>query len=329
MIKDCFKFALTAILIFTLISCDSNKSVTDPPETPYGQLQVNGIQLQDSNGQAIILRGTSFGWHNWWPRFYNADVVKWLAEDWGCNVVRAAMGIEPEGAYLDQPTSSLATIKAVVDGAIQNGIYVIIDWHSHNLNHDEAIYFFQQMVQTYGKYPNVIYEIVNEPDQESWAAVKSYAIDVIQAIRAIDPDNLILVGSPQWDQSLDLVAADPITGYDNLMYTMHFYAATHHEWLRDRCEVALDAGIPLFVSECAGMEATGDGPIDYDSWHTWMDWLEQHQIGWVFWDIADKDETCSALLPSAGSNGNWSESDLKEWGIQTRALIRQKNLGIE
>jgi endoglucanase len=131
-----------------------------------------------------------------------------------------------------------------------------------------------------------------------------------------------LVGSPHWCQDLHIVADDPINGYENLMYTMHFYAATHKQFLRDRCDYALGKGIPIFVSECAGMEASGNGAIDYPEWHTWIDWMKSKKISWITWCIADKNETCSMLSPTAASTGNWKESDLKESGIKTRELYR-------
>jgi len=131
------------------------------------------------------------------------------------------------------------------------------------------------------------------------------------------------VGTPHWDQDVHIAADDPIKGFDNLMYTLHFYAATHKDELRKRADYALDKGLPLFVSESAGMEASGDGPIDYDSWNTWINWMKKNQISWITWSIADKDETCSMLNKSADSKGNWKVADLKESGIKTRELLRE------
>jgi endoglucanase len=76
---------------------------------------------------------------------------------------------------------------------------------------------------------------------------------VIKAIRSIDADNIILVDSPKWDQDIQLPGADPIKGYGNLMYIMHFYAGTHKQWLRDCTDEAIAKGLPIFIHECAGM----------------------------------------------------------------------------
>jgi endoglucanase len=301
----------------------SNVSVKAQPVKKNGQLQVNSTQLINQEGKPVVLRGMSFGWHNFWPRFYNKGAVKWLAKDWNCNVVRAAIGVEPEKGYLKDPAGAKQKIQAVVDAAIREGIYVIIDWHSHNINLAAAKEFFSEMAIKYGGYPNVIYEIFNEPDQESWTQVKAYSAEIISVIRAIDPDNIILVGNPHWDQDIHLVADDPLVGFKNIMYTVHFYAATHKQDLRDRCRYALQKGIPIFISESAGMEASGDGPINYEEWNRWIDWCEKNKISWITWSVSDKDETCSVLRKGASSDGGWRGEDLKESGIQTRKMLRK------
>ncbi|GHT11547.1 hypothetical protein AGMMS4956_04740 [Bacteroidia bacterium] len=289
----------------------------------HGQLSVNGVSLVDKDGQVVVLQGVSFGWHNWWPRFYTAQTVDWLVSDWHVNLVRAAIGVEPDGAYISNSTKALNCLYAVVDAAIANGIYVIIDWHSHNIRVEEAKAFFALTAQKYKDYPNIIYEIFNEPEQQTWPQVKAYAEEVIAVIREIDSKNVILVGSPQWDQAVDKPAASPITGYNNLMYTLHFYAATHKQYLRDRGTAALNKGLPLFVSECAGMEASGDSAINPAEWQAWRTWMKQHNISWAAWSIADKNETCSMIKNTSSPVSNWQDNDLKEWGRIVREELRK------
>lgn len=292
----------------------------------HGQLSVKGTQLVDQNQVAISLRGVSFGWHNWWPRFYNKETVSWLKNDWNANVVRAAMGVDAdENCYINNPKYAQRKLEAVVDAAIKEDIYVIIDWHSHKIYLNEAKVFFDNISKKYGKHPNIIYEIFNEPEKQTWPEVKAYAEEIIAVIRKNDPDNIILVGSPSWDQDVHLAAENPILNQTNLMYTLHFYAATHEKWLRDRADAALAKGLPIFVSESAGMEATGDGPLDLKAWQEYIDWMESKKMSWITWSIADKDETCSFLLPSASSKGKWKDKDLKDSGKKTREYLRALN----
>ncbi|WP_264534672.1 glycoside hydrolase family 5 protein [Flavobacterium sp. N1736] len=315
------KTKISTITLFMMF-CFSNAQFVKH----HGQLHVLGTQLVDKNNNPVVLRGMSFGWHSMWPRFYNEKAVSWLKKDFNCNVVRAAMGIESgKMSYIKEPQFSKEKIESVIKGAIKSDIYVIIDWHSHNINLKEAKEFFAEMSKKYAKYPNIIYEVFNEPDYETWQEVKAYAEEVIKVIRANDPNNIILIGSPHWDQDVNLPAADPIKGYSNLMYTMHFYAATHGKELRDKTDEALKSGLPIFISESAGMEATGDGPLNYVTWQEYIDWMEAHKLSWITWSVSDKEETCSILKKSAKSEGKWKTEDLKESGIKVREYLRKYN----
>jgi len=291
--------------------------------TQNGFLSVNGTALVNQQGKGVVLHGISFGWHNWWPRFYNENTVTWLKQDWKCSVLRAAIGVEPAGAYLSDSTLAYNCLYAVVDAAIKNDMYVIVDWHAGDIHLNEAKTFFQTVAQKYKDCPNIIYELYNEPDAETWSDVKAYSEELIKTIRAIAPKNIILVGSPQWDQALDKPAADPIKGYDNLMYTLHFYAGTHKQSLRDVATSALQKGLPIFVSECGGMEASGDGAINQTEWQAWLQWMNANSISWVAWSIADKNETCSMIKDTSSPVSGWTDNDLKEWGKTVRTELRK------
>ena len=297
-------------------------------------LYVEGTALKaQGSDQPLVFRGVSFGWHNIWPRFYNAEAVKTLKEDWGVRIVRAAIGADDHakadnpgihGGYMGEPGFALDCLYKVVDGAIANGCYVIVDWHSHVLHRAEAKEFFRTVATRYADCPNVIYELYNEPVEDSWADLKAYAEELcalIDSISTVHP--LILMGCPHWDQDIHLPAEDPVTSYDNLMYTVHFYAATHKDYLRERCDGALAVGIPIFISECASCEASGDGPMDAESWKAWSDWATARGISMLTWSISDKVETCSMLTKEASSEGPWEEAVVKPWGREVQAWIQE------
>ncbi|MCR5078101.1 MAG: glycoside hydrolase family 5 protein [Prevotella sp.] len=293
------------------------------PVRRHGQLRVDGTQLIDSHHRPVQLLGVSLGWHNFWPRFYNPGAVRWLAKDWKATVIRAAMGAKIEKGYLDNPQFALSCIEPVVEEAIRQGIYVIIDWHSHDLLTEQAKEFFSQMAQKYGKYPNVIYELYNEPVNDSWHDLKTYHKTIIDEIRRHDPDNIILCGCPHWDQDIDQVAANPIEGVENVMYTVHFYAATHKDYLREKTQEAINSGLPVFISECAGMEASGDGPLNPTEWQNWLDLINRNRLSYICWSVSDKDETCSMLLPQAAPDGKWRAEVMKTWGRMVRETLRK------
>lgn len=311
------KYLIAALFAFSFFI------TTAQPVKQNGWLKVKGTQLLNEKEAPVALHGMSFGWHNLWPRFYNKAAVHELVTKWKCTVIRASMGIQlNDSGYLKSPKQSVKLMTNVIDACIKEGVYVIIDWHDHNIHTKEAKEFFEMMSAKYKDYPNIIYEVFNEPDEETWTEVKKYAEEVIAVIRANDKRNIVLVGCPKWDQEILQPANNPIKGYSNLMYTMHFYAGTHKQWLRDRTDEAMNKGLPVFVSECAAMEASGDGPIDSTEWKLFKNWMDEKQFSWIAWSVSDKKETCSMLLPSAKSKGNWKEEDIKEWGKMVRRELK-------
>ena len=243
-----------------------------------------------------------------------------MKRDWRATIVRAALCVEDTGGYINNPESNKAKLKAIVDAAIAEGIYVIIDWHSHHAEDhtDEATIFFEEMAELYGGHDNVIYEIYNEPLDISWSeTIKPYAISVITAIREIDPDNLIVVGTPEWSQRIDLAADDPILGFPNIAYTLHFYTAFHHQWLRDRASAALDDGIAIFITEWGSI---GYSLVDSEA-NDWMTWCFTNKIIHCNWAVNDKEEEWSILVPGASTTGNWNEDDLTEAGRLAKNII--------
>ena len=311
---------MTAVLLMALTAQAAG------PVKKWGQLQVQGTQLCDQQGNPVVLRGVSLGWHNIWPRFYNKKVVRTLKNDWNATVVRAAMGVTTvEDNYLDNPSFALECVEKVVKAAIKEDIYVIIDWHAHEMHTSEAKAFFAQMAQKYGKYPHVIYELYNEPVEDSWESLKQYASEIITEIRKYDPDNIILMGCPHWDQDVHVVAESPLRGFSNIMYTLHYYASTHKEYLRDRMEDAVKRGIPIFVSESGVTEASGNGVIDPESQQLWLDRMEKLKISWLCWSLSDKDESCSMLLPRATATGPWPEDVIKRSGKMVREYLKRYN----
>ncbi|MBT3589821.1 MAG: glycoside hydrolase family 5 protein [Candidatus Marinimicrobia bacterium] len=325
-------FSSSILTCLTFYSCDKNNNSDNLPldveDTTavqiHGLLQQSGNKILDKNNEPVSFAGNSFFWSNdnWGgERYYNTEVVSWLKDDWKTTIVRAAMGVEDPGGYLENKTTNKNRVKTIVDAAIDNGIYVIIDWHSHHAedNTNEAILFFQEMATLYGEYDNVIYEIYNEPLDISWSEiVKPYAISIINAIRSIDPDNLIVVGTPEWSQRVDLAAADPIIGYSNIAYTLHFYTVYHQQWLRNRASAALESGIALFVTEWGSI---GYSLVDSEA-NEWMTWCFTNKISHCNWAVNDKEEEWSILISGASTNGGWPDDELTKAGKLARNIIR-------
>jgi len=300
------------------------------PVAKNGALHIENGKIVNQHGVEPQLRGVSFSWSVWAGRkYYKPEVVDWLVKDFKVSIIRIAMAVQPAHGYLTQPDSQKNMVIGLVDEAIKDGIHVLIDWHDHNSNQHipQAKAFFAEMSKKYAGVPNVIYEIWNEPAKIAWDTVKNYAQQVIPVIRKYDADNLIVVGSPHWDQDVDVVAADPLTGFTNIAYSFHFYASdpNHQEKLRAKADKALKAGLPLIITEWGVGESTGNGKFDREENKVWLDWVEANHLSWVNWNLTDKKETTAFLVPGAPDMGNWTDEQLTPAGRYIREVLRQLN----
>jgi len=324
-----------------------------PVET-HGALKASGSSIIGTkDGQVVQVAGPSLYWSVWGGQnYYNRSVVDWIVQDWKATVIRAAMAVDVnqlnDKGYLLKPAEQTALVKIVVDAAIANGIYVIIDWHDHdaNLHVDQAKAFFEEMGKAYGTSPNVIWEIWNEPEnkngtgankQDTWADITGYAAQVMPVIRKYS-SNLIVVGTPNWSQNVDEPSVEPIID-SNVAYTLHFYAGTHKASLRTKAESAMRKKIALFITEFGattsdgGQHATATNPTDNfkiypESTTVWLDWADKYKISWANWSLSNKDEASAALLATTtGTTGGWTTAQLSASGNYIRnRLIRMDSI---
>lgn len=218
-----------------------------------------------------------------------------------------------------------STIFDGVDYATNLGMYVLIDWHVLNYNpqqyQDQAIDFFSEMASKYKDNPYVIYEICNEPVGADYASnIKPYAESVISAIRSAGSSQLVIVGTNTWSQDVDAVVGNKIDD-PNVMYTLHFYAGTHKDNIRNKLTTALDGGVPVFVTECSICDASGNGGIDYDSASAWLDLLNSRGVSFIAWSLCNKDETSALINSSSSSLSSWSDSELSDTGRWFKSAI--------
>ena len=311
------------------------KAPSDPkgttPVSQHGQLSVKNGQLVDKSGKGYQLRGMSTHGLTWFPEFVNESAFKTLRDDWNTNVVRLAMYVDEWGngqCYMGNKSGSLELLEKGVDICIKLDMYVIIDWHVLNPGDpskytNEAKSFFETVSKRYAKYPNVIYEICNEPNGgASWSGnIKPYAEKIIPVIRKNAPNSVIIVGTPTWSQEIDKPLSDPLN-YKNVMYAFHFYSATH-AGLRSNVENCVAQGLPVFVSEFGTCDASGGGANDFNETQKWLSYFDKQGISYCNWSICNKDETCSVLRPGTSANGNWSESNLTENGKWMRNWLKK------
>lgn len=313
----------------TVESAKKPETEIGSPFENHGKLSVKGTDIVDKNGEKYQLKGLSTHGLAWFPEYVNKEAFTYFRDDWGANLIRLAMYTDENGGYCNggDKNGLKSLIDTGVNAATELGMYVIIDWHIlHDLTpvkyQDEAKLFFDEMSKKYKDYDNIIYEICNEPNGgTSWSEVKGYAEEIIPIIRANAPDAIIIVGTPNWSQDVDIAANDPITGYDNIMYAIHFYAATHTDGIRSKVTTAHDKGLPIFVSEFSICDASGNGAIDYGQADKWFELIGNYNLSYAGWNISNKNETSSILKPSCSKKNGWSDDDLSETGIWLKKTI--------
>lgn len=301
-------------------ACAFAEETAQTPFEKHGKLSVQGSQLVDQNGEHYQLYGMSTHGIAWFPQYLCDETITALRNEWNTNCIRIAMYTYEYGGYCNGGNKNqLKTmVKNGVEYATNQGMYVIIDWHVLNeksplVYMEESVKFFEEMSALYADRDNVIYEICNEPNGTSWADVTTYANTVIPVIRANDPDAIVIVGTPTWSQDVHKALETPLE-YDNLLYALHFYAGTHKEWLRERMASCIDAGLPIIVSEFGICDASGNGALDYESAEAWKAIIEEYNVSYFCWNLANKNESSSIFKPGNKTLSGWTDNDLSDQG---------------
>lgn len=288
-----------------------------------GQLQVKDGKLCSESGEPVILRGVSSYGVSTAESFINEPLFEELSRDVGVNVFRLALytiGTGIVGYCTGGDKERLQTIVCNGVGYAKNqDMYAIIDWHvlqdsDPNRYIDDAKDFFAKMAEKFCDYNNVIYEICNEPNNVEWSAIKEYADVIIPIIRERDPDAVIIVGNPDWSKDLNSVMADPLE-YDNIMYTFHFYSASHKDEWRSFVENASQSGLPIFVTEFGITNASGGLPRDIEEADKWIEMLEREKISYCMWSFSKVAEASAAVRHTVPKYNGFTEEDYTKTGL--------------
>lgn len=288
------------------------------PVQQHGALKVSGTDLKDSQGNKVQLKGVSTHGIAWFPQYVNKAAFQTLRDRYGINLIRLAMYTNKSEGY---GASSIQKVEEGVKYATELGMYVIIDWHilsdgNPNQHKKQAKKFFAKMAKKYKNQKNVIYEICNEPNGNvTWQKdIKPYAKTIIKTIRKYSKKSVIIVGTPTWSQDVDVVAQSPLKGYKNIMYALHFYAATHKEWIQNKLVAAHKKGLPVIVTEFSICDASGNGALDKASGNQWMNLLNQYNISYAAWSLCNKNESSALIASNCSKTSDWQESDLSAAG---------------
>lgn len=298
----------------------------------HGWLSVKGTDLVDQSGSKFQLYGMSTHGIAWFPDYINYDTFQFLRDDWGANCIRLAMYSGENSGYCTGGDKQWlkGLVNSGVEYATDLGMYVIIDWHvlgdrTPLTYKEEAKKFFDEMSSRYADYPNVIYEICNEPNGgTSWSEITTYANEVIPIIRANSPDSVIIVGTPTWSQEVDKPAANPL-GFDNVMYALHFYADTHRDGLRNTMVSAIKSGAPIFITEFGMCDASGNGSVNESESNKWKSLIDEYNLSYMCWNLANKGESSSIIRSGCSKLSGWTDDDLSTQGRIIRSWLRNED----
>lgn len=332
---------LISLIAFTLMAAgpvtaeDTQAAQAAPAGSPvarWGALHIEGSRLVSSTGETVVLRGPSLFDTSSYGEYANAEVMAWLRDDWKASLFRVAMYTAYNGKFVGE--GAYARVFQAIDAAIATGLYVLVDWHilsdgNPQVHKEQAKGFFAEVARRYAGVPNLIYEICNEPNGlgVNWPdVIKPYALEVIPVIRAADPQAIVVVGTPEWSSHPEVAAADPLP-FDNVMYTLHFYAGSHDMSYIDRLDQAQAAGKAVFATEWGTTTAQVTGRPQVARTQAFIDALAQRQVSWANWSLGTKLEPTSILKPQASTQGNWVPGELTDSGLFVRSLVREEKTG--
>ncbi|MEV1008450.1 glycoside hydrolase family 5 protein [Streptomyces sp. NPDC049881] len=306
-------------------------SAAATPFEQYGRVWVCGTSLCDENGDPVQLRGMSTHGTQWYEQCVTDESLDVLAYDWGADVLRVSTYVQ-EGGYETDPQYFTDLASRVIEEATERGLYVVVDWHmldpgDPNANTALAQRFFRDITARFGDQDNILYEIANEPNGVSWQAIRNYAHTLIPVVRQGAPDAVVIVGTRAWsslgvsDGADESEVVDAPVNAENIMYTFHFYAASHQDWYLDTLARAAEE-LPIFVTEFGTQEYTGDGPDDFAMSQRYLDLMERENISWTNWNYSDDFRSGAVFEPGTCDNGDWADPGaLKEAGEWIRDRI--------
>jgi len=333
MIDTVFRGRSVAAAALAALIALSSACAAETPVQAHGQLRVEGTRLVDAKGVPIQLKRPSLFDALAYGHLANKESLSWIRDDWKANAVRIPMYLELNSYYIGKPGED--ALRKCVRAAVDAGLYVIADWHVLEARdprkyQKQSVAFFSSLAEEFGSAPNIIYEICNEPNgaDVTWSeVVKPYAEAVIPAIRAKDPDGVILVGTPVWSSHPEQAALDPLEDA-NVMYVLHFYAGSHGQDYRGRIDAALKAGAPVFVTEWGCTQSSARSRVYASETWAWLDFLDERGISAFSWSLADKliDDT-SILKGGSSTTGGWAPGAITEAGALYRMHVRGEKKG--
>ncbi|WP_199915426.1 cellulase family glycosylhydrolase [Aquimarina spinulae] len=332
------KVFLSMVLLLFFFGNGYTQTIKNDAVSTNGQLQVKGLKLCNQYGHPIQLRGMSTHGIQWYGKCVTDSSLDVLANDWDADILRISLYVQ-EGGYETDPAGFTAKVAKMISMATDRGMYALVDWHQltpgdPNFNTENAKAFFTDIATQFKDYNNIIYDICNEPNKSGseqnggvpWSKIKNYGDTIIPVIRAIDADAPILIGTHGWaslgisdGKSAKDIVDNPLN-FPNIMYTFHFYAASHQDLYYNELDWASDR-LPIFVTEFGTQNYAGEGPNDFVMTQKYLDLLRRKKISWTNWNYSDDHRSGAIWNQGTCTSGNWIDTNLKEAGVWIKDKI--------
>lgn len=204
------------------------------------QLHVEGNHIKDAHGNIVDLHGAALIDMKFLKRDrrgpkFMIDLLTDASRGWHANLLKLV--VFPDNYLLDPAGYVNNYLQPAIDLCVNKRVYCIIDWQYVTNPYDvtnQTWRFWTDMATRYKDNPYIMFEMFSEPvppengtQQLIWDTWKNWAQDVVNAIRAIAPDNIILVGGPHYSGWLGGAVTNPIQGR-NIGYAAHMYPGSYH-----------------------------------------------------------------------------------------------------
>jgi hypothetical protein len=215
-----------------IINIQSSGMISYESADSLPRLKVVGNEIQFTNGSQVWLKGVNYVMNYWLWKLGGCPggvgQYEYMA-DWGINCVRLI-------AYPAIDFSSYASdLDNQIEWAAQNGIYTLLNCHLGGIGHvdswDEGdwadwVAWWEVVATRYSGNTNVLYDLLNEPQGLSASEHQTRWRTCIDAIRAIDPNVIIVIeaiGENDWyDIGLMFEQTHPIQR-SNIVFSPHHY----------------------------------------------------------------------------------------------------------
>ncbi len=286
------------------------------------RLHTRGKKVLNASGKPVWLYGVNIASLEWsTDGEHIEESVNRAINDWKVNLIRLPLAQDQWFGKMMNQTDGGAAYRALVDKLVDTcaagHVYIDLDLHwsdagkwvneggksgQHSMPDKNSVAFWQDMATRYKNWPNVIFDLYNEPRDVSFAvwrdggtvtekpdrkktgqAKVTYEAVGLQklydTVRATGATNVVTVGGLDWAYDLSGV----LQGYgikgSNLIYETHPYQEKKN-WDKNFGDTSWK--YPVYMGEW-GFGVRNTNGLGYAQ--SLMQYARKHKLHWTAWDM--------------------------------------------